>query len=323
MKDIVYIGIILFLAIFGYLMFKGQQKDCYNRYVRTHREQLLEETEIVRHQKQKELYLQLDSLQREYNTKQQQLKNTIEMADKLMKEQNAKMAYFTAEQNGKRAALERDVEILRQQLTQDLKLEKEKQGKLVEEYRAKAKEKQLEIQKELDDFHKRRVAINEATLRERELKEKEDFYRVCLSNEDVEDIATLNSLRPRLLRHGEIIPKIIWEAILYRPVNEMIKRITNGKKICGIYKVTYTKTGESYIGQTTDIKTRWQNHIKTAIGLEAAASSTFHNRLGKDGIESYTWEILEEVEKDQLREREKYWIELYETHKSGLNMKVG
>jgi len=59
----------------------------------------------------------------------------------------------------------------------------------------------------------------------------------------------------------------------------MIKRVTGGKKTSGIYKITNKKTGESYIGRTTDFSTRWSNHCKTAIGLEGAARTVLHNRM--------------------------------------------
>lgn len=180
---------------------------------------------------------------------------------------------------------------------------------------------QLKILAELEDFRKRRAAINEAILREKEIKEKEDFYRVILTENDLSDMRILEGIAPQM-KNRDIIPKLIWDTILRRPVQEMIKRVTGGKDTSGIYKITYIKTGEAYIGKTTDIKTRWQNHCKTAIGLEAAASSTFHTRLALDGIENYTWEIIEEVSKDKLGEREKYWIDFYET-KNQLNMKAG
>lgn len=180
---------------------------------------------------------------------------------------------------------------------------------------------QLEILAELEDFRRRRAAINEAILREKEIKEKEDFYRIILTENDLSDMKILEEIAPRM-KNRDIIPKLIWDTILRRPVLEMIKRVTGGKEISGIYKITYVKTGESYIGKTTDIKTRWQNHCKTAIGLDAAASSTFHTRLATDGIENYTWEIIEKVPKEKLGEREKYWIDFYET-KNQLNMKAG
>lgn len=115
------------------------------------------------------------------------------------------------------------------------------------------------------------------------------------------------------LHNRDVIPKLIWDLFIRRPAQEMIKRITGGREISGIYKITNKKTQEAYVGKTTSISTRWQNHLKTAIGLDAAARSTLHTRLAADGIWNYTFEILEEVPKDQLSARESYYIELYGT----------
>jgi hypothetical protein len=100
------------------------------------------------------------------------------------------------------------------------------------------------------------------------------------------------------LHNRDVIPKLIWDLFIRRPAQEMIKRVTGGRSISGIYKITNKQTHEAYIGKTTDISTRWQNHLKTAVGLEGAAKSTLHTRLAADGIWNYTFEILEEVPKD-------------------------
>lgn len=176
-------------------------------------------------------------------------------------------------------------------------------------------------QEEVNDFQAKRAAINEAIAREKELQENEAFYSIDVSLNDQEDISVLQSMDLHM-HNRDVIPKLIWELFIRRPCQEMIKRVTGGKKISGIYKITYKKTGEAYIGKTVDITTRWQNHVKTAIGLEAAARATLHNRLAKDGLWNYTFEILEEVDKDHLSAREGYYIELYGT-KSQLNMKSG
>lgn len=178
-----------------------------------------------------------------------------------------------------------------------------------------------EIMNLLDDYRSQREAVNSAILREKELKEKEDFYKIIISEYDQEDMEVLKTIGPRL-RNREALNRLIYDVFVKRPLNELIKRITNGKEISGIYKITYIKTGEAYIGKTTNISTRWQNHIKTACGLEGAARTTFHNRLEQDGIWNYTFEILEEVPKDKLGEREKFYIELYGTD-TQLNMKKG
>lgn len=178
-----------------------------------------------------------------------------------------------------------------------------------------------EIMNLLDDYRSQREAVNLAILREKELKEKENFYKIVIPENDQEDMEVLKTIGPRL-RNREALNKLIYDVFVKRPLSELIKRVTNGKEISGIYKITYIKTGEAYIGKTTNISTRWQNHIKTACGLEGAARTTFHNRLEQDGIWNYTFEILEEVPKDKLGEREKFYIELYGTD-TQLNMKKG
>lgn len=177
-----------------------------------------------------------------------------------------------------------------------------------------------EIKKTLDDFRTRRASINSAIQREREIEEKVDFYRVQVSQDDRDDIELLESMSPRL-RHKELIPKLIWDSIISRPANEMIKRVV-GDKAGGIYKITYIPTGESYIGRTVNFKDRWKSHIQTALGLEKIASSTLHTHMARNGIWNYTFEILEEVSKEKQSEREKFYIDLYGT-KAQLNMRAG
>lgn len=176
------------------------------------------------------------------------------------------------------------------------------------------------LRRELEDFRSRRDAINEAIRRERELIEKEDFYKIQLTQNDIEDIKILDSMKNRL-SHKEVLPKVIWESIARRPVSEMIKRVV-GQKVGGIYKITYIPTGEAYIGRTVNFKDRWQAHIQTALGMEKAASSTLHTHMARNGIWNYNFEILEEVPKDKQSEREKFYIDLYGTKKQ-LNIKAG
>ena len=176
------------------------------------------------------------------------------------------------------------------------------------------------LRRELEDFRSRRDAVNEAIRRERELIEKEDFYKIQLTQNDIEDIKILDSMKNRL-SHKEVLPKVIWESIARRPVSEMIKRVV-GQKVGGIYKITYIPTGEAYIGRTVNFKDRWQAHIQTALGMEKVASSTLHTHMARNGIWNYNFEILEEVPKDKQSEREKFYIDLYGTQKQ-LNMRKG
>ena len=192
-------------------------------------------------------------------------------------------------------------------------------------YKLKKEELQAEIvllQSKLNDFKTRQDSVNEAILRQKELKEKEDFYSIQVSENDKEDIKVLQSMDLKL-HNRDVIPKLVWELYIRRPCQEMIKRVTGGRKIGGIYKITNKETGEAYIGKTSsDFGARWTNHVKTTLGLDGCARATLHNRMAQDGLWNYTFEIIEEVDKDHQAEREAFYIDLYGT-KQQLNMKDG
>ena len=209
-------------------------------------------------------------------------------------------------------------------LTQQGLSELEERERKIEELKLKEQNYKNEIQstqRKVEEFRQIRNSINEAVLRERALEEKKDFYRICLSQEDIDDISELKELIPRL-RHREILPKLMWDTMVSRATKEMIKRITGGRTVGGIYKITYIPTGEAYIGKTTDFGTRWQSHVQTALGMEKVARSTLHIHMASHGIQNYTFEILEEVPRAKQTEREKFYIELYGTQKQ-LNMRIG
>lgn len=193
---------------------------------------------------------------------------------------------------------------------------------LNEEERQKAQQELQKILLELEEHRMARETINQAILREKEIQEKEEFYKILITEDDKNDIQILEEIKNKL-RNKEALQKLIWEIFIKRPALEMIKRVTAGKKISGIYKVTYLKTGESYIGRSVDIGNRWTEHVKSSLSIGTIAHSSFHNRLEKDGVWNYTWEVLEELPKEKNGEREKYWINFYETNKYGLNQRDG
>ena len=174
----------------------------------------------------------------------------------------------------------------------------------------------------LNDFQQKQQVINEEILRRRQLEEQQDFFRVVLSESSLSDMQILLSIREKLISR-ENLDKLIYDAYISKSVTEMIKRVLNGKAPSGIYKITRLKTGEIYIGKSTDVKKRWSEHCKTAYGVGTIAHSILHTTIKKDGIENFTFELLEEVPKDKLTEREKYWISFYGSKEYGLNERVG
>lgn len=175
---------------------------------------------------------------------------------------------------------------------------------------------------EIEDYKKQRSVINEEIQRSRAIKENQSFYQIHLDDAARHDIGLLQSIKSQFSKF-DILDKIIYDNYVKSPADEMIKRVTAGHNICGIYKVTRLSTGEIYVGQSVNIPHRWQQHVKSCYHCGTISHSTFHTTLERDGIENFTWEVLEEVPKDKLTEREKFWIEFYDSKRYGLNMREG
>lgn len=185
-----------------------------------------------------------------------------------------------------------------------------------------SRNKLASLQADIEDFRRKREVINQEILRSRALEEEQDFYRICLSDSDKADLATLNEVRARLTK-VDGLNKLIYDNFVSKSVKEMVKRVLGGVDPSGIYKVTNIKTNEVYIGRSTAVASRWQGHCKAAFGLDGVADSIFQRALRKYGIDCFTWELLEKVPKDQLGTREKYWIEFYDTRRYGYNERAG
>ena len=186
-------------------------------------------------------------------------------------------------------------------------------------------QKQAELDKviaNLNDFKQKQDVINEEILRRRQVEEQQDFFRINLDETSIRDIQILMSIREKLI-YRENLDKLIYDVYVSKPVMEMIKRVLKGESPSGIYKITRLKTGEIYIGKSTDVKKRWTEHCKTAYGVGTIAHSVLHTTIKKDGIENFTFELLEEVPKEKLTEREKYWITFYDSKNYGMNMREG
>ena len=91
----------------------------------------------------------------------------------------------------------------------------------------------------------------------------------------------------------------------------------------GIYKITCNETGKCYIGQSIDIENRWMQHI-CATKYETD-NNKFYNAMRKYGYENFTYEIIEECSNSQeeLDNRERYWIEQYNSYYDGYNSTKG
>ena len=147
-----------------------------------------------------------------------------------------------------------------------------------------------------------------------------DFYRLCLSNEDLEEIKKLRSIEP-YLRNAEPLNKIIWKVYYQVPYSQLIGRVVGAGKKTGIYKITEIETGKCYIGQAVDIAERWSQHIKRGLGADTPTKNKLYPALKKIGPENFTFEIIEECPREQLNTREDYWQDFYDAKTFGYSIK--
>jgi len=82
----------------------------------------------------------------------------------------------------------------------------------------------------------------------------------------------------------------------------------------GIYKITNLFNGKSYIGQAVDIKRRWTEHKSHSfLPDHISYNYAIHRAIRKYGIESFSFEVLEECSESTLNEREIFWIVKFNT----------
>lgn len=90
------------------------------------------------------------------------------------------------------------------------------------------------------------------------------------------------------------------------------------KMSCGIYKIENKINGKIYIGQSIEIERRWQKH------LVANDDFVIHRALKKYGKENFDFSIIEECNSLELNNKEKYWIDYYNSLiPNGYNMIPG
>ena len=92
----------------------------------------------------------------------------------------------------------------------------------------------------------------------------------------------------------------------------------------GIYKITNTINGKSYIGQSTNIERRWKQEKNDSMNIESHSYDyPLMKAFRKYGIENFNFEVIEECEVKELDDKEVYWIDFYDTFFHGYNQTLG
>ena len=177
---------------------------------------------------------------------------------------------------------------------------KEKYDKVMEEYDTTIAKKKKEIQSLIEQFKKDEEARKEA-----------DFYRIPISSAAKNDIDKLKGVAAQLSKPATLY-KLIWKEYYENGFNAMIGRVLGGDKDkSGIYKITNIKNQMVYIGQAVNIGSRWRTHVKRGLKAEEGTSNRLYTALWEEGVENFTFQVVEFCDRKDLTEREKFYIDFY------------
>lgn len=89
--------------------------------------------------------------------------------------------------------------------------------------------------------------------------------------------------------------------------------------VCGIYRITNTTNGRSYLGSSKNVSKRWKQHIGD-LRRGNHDNSNLQAAWNKSGESVFSFEVVELLAESELQTRETYWIQA--TLPSNYNIKI-
>lgn len=107
----------------------------------------------------------------------------------------------------------------------------------------------------------------------------------------------------------------------FKTLHEQYKRPEN---ITGIYKITNLVNNKSYIGKSIHIPRRFLEH-RSPNEWKRNSNKPLYLAFKKYGLENFTFEVIERCSKEELNDKEKYWIAQLDTQNpdKGYNITAG
>lgn len=297
----------------------ARKKDDYDQQLKK------EYDTAAEHNKQKIQQL----VEEENNVKQryEEIKNELEKdyKDKQLwyteQERSAALARSQANEAEIAKAAQYKSESLRK-LEEDYKDKSEILKQTFDKYSEDLKGRKEQLDKEIQQYEDKQKAIIEQFKKDEETKQKQDFYHIKLNDVEKKDVAQLKRLALEFSK-PEIIYKLMYEVYYKTRLEELFKRVLgeNATK-GGIYKITNIENQKIYIGKTTKFLDRWRTHSKRGCNIERI-SGQLYDAMFDEGVENFTFEIVEVCAKEEQSEKEKYWIDFYKSKEYGYNSKAG
>ena len=266
---------------------------------------------------------------REQNTEALQQLNTLNRNIAELEQQSIEAGNRFYEQN---------MELARKQLQEDLAAEKAKTDEAINAYLkeffrvmedsvSEFKFETAEQTRHCDELREQEAQLQStveaavaAAKRAEEIKTQADFYKLQLSEIDIEEIRMLRNIAP-YLRDQEPLNKVIWKMYYEKPTTDLIGRVIGSGIHTGIYKITNLDNDKCYVGQAVNLAERWKQHIKRGVGADTPTRNKLYPAMMAIGVERFSFEVVEECGREQLDAREDYWQDYFKAKEFGYSIK--
>ena len=312
-------GILLFILIVLIVLVVGITIYC-GKYQSKMRKLSSLDDKILLHQNSlADIKEQLNEVQAILSVKRQALENT---EDKLIVQQTQLDTVTTMLQT-LRLTAENEKQAYREKLTEELvELDRQHQAS-IKEKSEKTKRLINDMEDELTSIRSKYLSSIETAVRATSEEEDKENHHVMISDGAKEDISYLLNNVANRLSNPDILYKLIWSEYIQKPTNEMLDYILPHRDCAGIYKITNDRNKKAYIGRSTSVRKRLTDHIKSTVGISTIADQKVHKVMREEGLWNFSFELIEECDKDKLNEREKYYIQFFSTEQLGYNQKAG
>jgi len=207
-------------------------------------------------------------------------------------------------------------------INKDLEQKKEDNQKYLEEEKQKIAEELSKEREILEKVRQTRAAALQAQLKEQEIKEKLSFYCLTIKDSELDDIKVLERVKEQL-HAPRILSMLVWQTYFQKPMTSLCNNIIGTGVKSGVYKITNQKNNICYIGQATNLSDRWKQHAKCGLGIDTPVGNKLYKAMREDGLWNFSFEVLEFCTPAELNEKEKYYIELYQSKDYGYNSQNG
>lgn len=258
----------------------------------------------------------MDRLQAQFQSdlvahKQSWTEAELDAYNKIQKESQEKISEYVQERDRSLAMLQQEYDHKEKGMTEDFLA-----------YSAEVSQKREALMAQIKEFEEKQSSIIERFKKDEEARQQADFYHIDLPVNSKRDVEQLKGLALQFSK-PEVLYKLVYEVYYKAKMEELFKRVLGeNKDKAGIYKITNIGNQKVYIGKTTKFLDRWRTHAKRGCGIERIKGQLY-DAMFQEGLENFTWEIVEVCGKDDLTEREKYWTTFYKSEEWGYNMRQG